>query len=198
MFFASGISLWWLGGIAAVGAAAVPILWRFMGEYQQLRILVVFDPSLSPQYSWHAKQSMIALGNGGMFGQGFTQGSQVQSGVLYAKHTDFIFSTAGEEFGFLGCAVILLLLFALVLRIFLDAGRTGSHLGSLVCIGIGGMLLTQVLINVGMCLGIMPVIGLTLPLLSYGGTSVLTTLTSLGLVSGFVARKRPSRLSRPD
>jgi len=196
MLYASGVSMWWMGGIIAGGCAAAPLLWKYMGEYQQLRILVVFDPELSPRYAWHAKQSMLALGGGQLAGQGYMQGSQVQNDVLYAKHTDFIFSTCGEEFGFIGCTVLLLLLSALVLRIFYDSGQAGSTLGHLMCIGIGGMLMVQILINVGMCAGIMPVIGLTLPLLSYGGTSIVATLTALGFVCGFYMRKRPSWLQQ--
>ncbi len=194
MLFASGISLWWVGAVCAAGAACVPVLWSIMSEYQKLRIIVVWNPEASERFAWHGKLSMRAVGNGQLTGKGFLQGTMIQSDAYPAQHTDFIFSTCAEEFGFIGCMVLLLLLTALVFHIFIDAARCSSRTGSLVCVGVGSMLMWQILINVGMCLGIMPVIGLTLPLVSYGGTSVMTTLASFGLVCGYVMRKKPNWL----
>lgn len=194
MLFASGISLWWVGGICTAGAGCVPLLWKFMSTGQKLRIQVVWNPAASEKYAWHAKQSMRAVGNGQLMGKGFLNGTMVQSASYPARHTDFIFSTCAEEFGFIGCIVLLVLLVGLVVHIFVDAARCSSREGSLVCVGVGAMLLWQILINVGMCLGVMPVIGLTLPLVSYGGTSVMTTMAAFGLVCGYVMRKKPNWL----
>ena len=194
MLFASGISLWWVTTVCAGGLACIPLLWKIMGEYQRLRIIVVWNPEASERFAWHAKLSMRAVGNGQITGKGFLKGTLIQNDSYPAQHTDFIFSTCAEEFGFIGCMVLLILLTALVFHIFIDAARCSSRIGSLVCVGVGSMLMWQILINVGMCLGIMPVIGLTLPLVSYGGTSVMTTIASFGLVCGYVMRKKPNWL----
>ncbi len=195
LLFSSGISLAWMGGLTAAGGAALGILWPFLSENQQLRILVVFEPELSDRYAYQAKQGMMAIGSGQLTGEGFLDGrmTQAASGIP-AKHTDFIFATAGEEWGFIGCLVIIALLTAIVLRIFYDSAHTNDQFARLMCLGIGGMLMVQTLINIGMCMGIMPVIGLTLPFFSYGGTSAAISLTCLGFVSGFVMRLKPSWL----
>ena len=172
----------------------MPVLWKFLSENQRLRIEVVWNPEASERYAWHAKQSMRAVGNGQLMGKGFLNGTMVQKGAYPARHTDFIFSTCAEEFGFIGCVILVALLVALVVHIFVDAVRCSSREGSLVCVGVGAMLMWQILINVGMCLGVMPVIGLTLPLVSYGGTSVMTMMAAFGLVCGYVMRKKPNWL----
>lgn len=195
LLFSSGISLAWMGGLTALGGAGIAVVWPFLPEYQRLRILVVFEPELSDRYAYQAKQGMMAIGSGQLAGEGFLSGRMTQaSSGLPAKHTDFIFATAGEEWGFIGCLVIVLLLTAIVLRIFYDSAHTNDQFARLMCLGIGGMLMSQILINIGMCMGIMPVIGLTLPFFSYGGTSIAISLTCLGFISGFVMRLKPSWL----
>ena len=194
MLFAAGVSLWWMGGICLAGVGCLPILWKFMGQGQKDRILVVFDPSISPKRAWHAQQSTIAIGNGQLTGTGLTQGIRVQNGWVPGRQTDSIFAVCGEELGFIGCCALLLLLTALVVRIFVDAARTTNRMGALFCAGVGGMFMWQILINVGMMLGIVPVIGLTLPLCSYGGTSMVTTFAALGLVCGACMRQTPNWL----
>lgn len=194
MIFAAGMSVWWIAGICAAGGACTPVLWHFMSDSQRARILVVFDPSLSPAKAWHAQQSMIAIGNGQLTGNGLTHGLRVQNGWVPGRQTDSIFAVCGEELGFVGCCALLLLLTVLVVHIYVDAGRSTSRLGALFCAGVGSMFMWQILINVGMMLGIMPVIGLTLPLCSYGGTSMVITFASLGLVCGARMRQTPSWL----
>ena len=176
------------------GGAALPLLWSKMSENQRFRILVVFEPELSSRFAWHAQQSMQALRGGGLFGQGLLRGAKVQSSTLYGKHTDFIFSSCGEELGFVGCALLLLLLAALVMRVLHISGKSAGTFDRLMCAGVGGMMTVQILINIGMCAGVMPVIGLTLPLVSYGGSSIVTTLTALGFVCGAAMRQKPSWL----
>lgn len=195
LLFSSGISLAWIGGLTVLGGAGIAVVWPFLPEYQRLRILVVFEPELSDRYAYQGKQGMMAIGSGQLAGEGFLSGRMTQaSSGLPAKHTDFIFATAGEEWGFIGCLVIVFLLTAIVLRIFYDSAHTNDQFARLMCLGVGGMLMVQTLINIGMCMGIMPVIGLTLPFFSYGGTSMAISLACLGFISGFVMRLKPSWL----
>jgi len=196
MLYASGIKLWWVLLTFAGAAGCAPLLWKIMGEYQRMRILVVFNPDLSPKHAWHAKQSLLALGNGGLLGKGVLHGSQVQNGILFSSHADFIFASCGEELGFVGCCVLLTLLTAMVIRCFTDSKKSDNLMGYMMCIGVGAMMMFQIIINVGMCLGIMPVIGLTLPFVSYGGSSILTFFVSIGFVCGATIDQTPKRLRR--
>ncbi len=191
MTFAGGVSLWWfalaIGGIAA----AFPILWQFLGEYQRERILILIDPTFDAQgigARYHSKINLQSLTGGGLTGQGLFNGNRTQGGNLFAQHTDYIFSSLGEELGFFGCVLVMLLELAIIARCIYVGARCPDYLRRLVCFGAASALMFQVLINTGMCIGVMPVIGLTLPLISYGGSSVLTIFTMLGLVSGAYAR----------
>ncbi len=195
MIYAAGLAKRFILIGTALVLCATPVVWNFfLKSYQKTRILVIFNPSLDPDTAYHALQSQIALGAGQLTGRGFLQGRQTQYSILPTKHTDFIFSVAGEEFGFLGCMLVILLLSLLILRIFYVAYKSSSDFSFLVCVGIGGMLLFQTFVNIGMCVGLTPVIGLTLPLFSYGGSSIATTFTALGIVSGIRMRARPSWL----
>lgn len=196
MLFAAGLSLKWFAGGLVLIVAAVPFLWRALKGYQITRILVLFDPSIDEKVAWQTQQSKIALGAGQLTGQGFLQGSQVQYGMLPENSTDFIFSAAGEEFGFVGCALILALLSLLILRLFYVSYTGATTFSTLVAAGISGMFLFQTFENIFMCLGMFPVVGLTLPLFSYGGSSVVTMYTALGLAAGVRMREKPSWLQR--
>ena len=196
MAFAGGVSLWWfalaIGGIAA----AFPILWQFLGEYQRNRIRILFDPTIDPQginERYHSKINLQSLTGGGLTGQGLFEGNRTQSGALFAQHTDYIFSSMGEELGFVGCVVIMIAELLIIGRCIYVGIRCQDYMRRLVCYGAASALMFQLMINVGMCIGVMPVIGLTLPLISYGGSSVVTIFAMLGLVSGAYAR--PSSLS---
>ncbi|MBQ8830647.1 MAG: FtsW/RodA/SpoVE family cell cycle protein [Oscillospiraceae bacterium] len=198
MLFAGGLSLWWfLGGFAAIGAL-IPIAWKFiLRDDQKNRILAPYDPSVDPTglgVRWQANQSTIAISSGGFSGQGFGQGEMTQTGMVPAQHTDFIFTVSGEEFGFIGCMIVLILLIALIVRCFHVAVKCNNALGYLVCTGIGAMFIAQVLENIGMCLGLTPVIGLTLPFFSYGGSSILTNFAAIGIVSGIKMRSRSQHI----
>ncbi|MCX7614812.1 MAG: rod shape-determining protein RodA [Clostridiales bacterium] len=195
MLFAAGLANRYIIIGTALSLGIAPLIWKFfLKDYQKSRILVVFNPSLDPAKAYHALQSKIALGAGQLTGRGFLQGRQTQYSVLPSKHTDFIFSVAGEEFGFIGCMIVIGLLSLLILRIFYVAYKSSSGFSYLVCIGIGGMLFFQTFVNIGMCVGITPVIGLTLPLFSSGGSSIVTTFTALGIVSGIRMRGQPKWL----
>ena len=130
MLYASGINLLWFFGTLLGACACAPVLWHFMSENQRLRILVVFNPEISPKFAWRGQQSLLAMGNGGLLGRGLGQGSQVQNGILFSKHADFIFASCGEELGFVGCAVLLVLLTAIVARCFTDS-RKSDNIGRL-------------------------------------------------------------------
>lgn len=193
MAFTGGVSLWWFA--AAIGAIAgmAPILWQFLGTYQRNRILILFDDSIDPlgiNERFHSRMNMMSLTGGGITGQGLFNGTRTKEGALFAQHTDYIFSAVGEELGFLGCLVIMLMELAIIARCIYVGIRCHDYMNRLVCFGAASSLMFQVMINVGMCIGVMPVIGLTLPLISYGGSSVLTNFVMLGLVSSAYARPR--------
>lgn len=196
MAFAGGVSLWWFVlAITGIGVA-LPVLWPFLGTYQQNRILILFDDSIDPQginERYHYRKNLQSLTGGGMTGQGLFNGNRTQGGNLFAQHTDYIFSSMGEELGFLGCVLIMVLELAIIGRCMYVGIKTPDYMRRLVCYGAASALMFQVMINVGMCIGSMPVIGLTLPLISYGGSSVVTIFAMLGLVSG--AHARPQSLS---
>ena len=196
MAFAGGVSLWWFALAIGSIAAAFPILWQFLGQYQRNRILILFDPTIDPQginERYHSKINLQSLTGGGLTGQGLFQGNRTQSGALFAQHTDYIFSSMGEELGFVGCVFIMILELAIIARCIYVGIRCQDYMRRLVCYGAASALMFQLMINVGMCIGVMPVIGLTLPLISYGGSSVVTIFAMLGLVSGAYAR--PASLS---
>lgn len=192
MAWTAGVRLFWfLLGLGAAAAGAF-FLWPHLPSYIQMRFLVVFDHSLDPQgKGFQQMRSLLAIGSGQSSGQGYLQGIQTQSSAsssLPARHTDFIFAVAGEEFGLIGCLVILALLAAIVLRCLWISRRAKSSFGSYVAIGYGGMLAVQALFNIGMCLFIAPVVGLTLPFFSYGGSSLITLYLAMGILSNIKLR----------
>ena len=196
MTFAGGVNKGWF--ILALSALAVgfPILWPLLGDYQRARIQVLFDPSIDATATgirWHTNQGMLTLTGGGLTGQGLFNGRRTQAGALTAQHTDYIFSAIGEELGFVGCMVIILLEFAIIARIIYVGIRTPDFARRVVCFGAAAALIFQCTINIGMNLGVMPVIGLTLPFISYGGSSILSLYAMLGLVSGVYARPAPGK-----
>ncbi len=196
MAFAGGVSLGWFA--LAIGAIVIafPFIWPLLGEYQQERILILIDPTFDAQgigARYHSKINLLSLTGGGLTGQGLFNGTRTQGGNLFAQHTDYIFSSIGEELGFFGCVFVMLLQFAIIARCIWVGMRCTDYIRRLVCYGAASALMFQVIINVGMCIGVMPVIGLTLPFISYGGSSVVTLFAMLGLVSGAYAR--PSSLS---
>ncbi len=166
--------------------------------YMKDRFIVVFDHSYQPlNVGWHQTRSLMTLGGGKLTGMGLFNGVQTQSkdsSSLPNRHTDFIFSAIGEELGMVGCILALAILAAIILRCIYVARNAQNKLDGYICVGVVGMLLFQVLANVGMCLFVMPVIGLTLPFFSYGGTSIVMVFAAMGLVSGAHSRSRPDWL----
>ena len=191
MCFAGGVSLWWFALAITLIIVAIPILWPLLGTYQQERILVLIDPTFDEMgigARYHSKINLQSLTGGGLTGQGLFNGNRTQGGNLFAQHTDYIFSSIGEELGFFGCIFVMILEIAIIARCIYVGMRCQDYMRRVVCYGAASALMFQVLINTGMCIGVMPVIGLTLPLISYGGSSVVTIFAMLGLVSGAYAR----------
>ena len=194
MAFAAGFALRWFFLLFAAAGGGAYAIWtlNLLPLYQKERFLVIFDHTYDPLgRGWHQTRSMLAIGSGGLFGQGYLNGTQTQSlttSSLPARYTDFIFSVCGEELGLIGCAVIILLLLAIIFRVLQVAKYASSPFYRCVCVGMASMLMFQTLINVGMCLFVMPVIGITLPFFSYGGSSLLTLFASMGVVSGIKMR----------
>ena len=197
--FVGGIRSWWFLAAFVAAAVAFPLLWKyFFSDNQKLRILVPFDPTIDPDGTgvrWDTNRSIAMLSGGGISGQGLFKGTMLGVHAIAAQHTDFIFSAIGEELGILGCLFTLLLLAAIVLRCIWVGMHTPNYMNRLICIGIAAMLVFQILINVGMCIGVLPVIGLTLPFISYGGSSIITVFLAMGVVSGIHMRPDPEAKS---
>lgn len=172
----------------------IPFFWKFLASYQKARILTFLSPTFDPLgASYNAIQAVITVGSGEFFGRGLGRGTQSHLLFLPEHHTDFIFASIAEELGFLGSFFILAIYFVLIWHLFSLASKSKNVTGSLIILGIASMFLIQVLINVGMNLGILPVTGIPLPLISYGGSSILSCLISLGIVENIAGLE-----NRPD
>lgn len=200
MAFAAGFALRWiiLGIGGAVGAfLAAWNLGLLRGDWYD-RIKVILDHSYQPdKKGFQQTRGMLALGSGKLTGQGLFHGTQTQSSAKWSlpeRQTDFIFCVCGEELGFIGCLLVIVLLLAIIVRCLIVAREAPTRMESLVCVGMAGMLIFQTIANIGMCLFLMPVIGLTLPFFSYGGSSIVTLFGAMGVVSGIKKRSRPEWL----
>lgn len=180
-------TLWRLVG---TGFVLAPFTWFFLKDYQKTRILTLFNPELDPlKTGYHTIQSKIAVGSGGFWGKGLMAGTQSRLNFLPEKHTDFIFSVYAEELGFIGVAILLTLYLALILKGLNIAFRAGDRFGLFVALGIVGSLSFYIIFNIGMTIGMFPVTGLPLPLLSYGGSSLITNFFALGLLLNIEMRR---------
>lgn len=178
-------------GMIALGLASSPVFFHFLREYQRNRILVFLNPDLDPLGAGYTIiQSKIAIGSGGLLGKGFMGGTQNQLHFLPECHTDFIFGVVGEEGGFLLSSLLFILFWVLIRRGFIVAAQTPERFGAQLACGISALLGAQVFINLGMTMGLLPVVGVPLPLVSYGGTSLVTTLCMIGLLIS-IRRHRP-------
>jgi len=183
IFFAAGVRLWKFGVLLLMGLISAPIGWQFLREYQKQRVLTFLDPESDPLGSgYHIIQSKIALGSGGLFGKGFMQGSQSHLSFLPEKQTDFIFTMLAEEFGLVG-GLGLLGLYVLILAYGFNISlNCRNHFGRLVGMGVTTTFFLYVFINIAMVMGLIPVVGVPLPLISYGGTAMMTLLLGFGLL----------------
>ena len=171
-----------LGGSLAVG---LPVLWSFfLNDEHRGRIMALFDldGNALTNYGWQQYQGKVSIASGQAFGSGLYNGRRVAFGIVPEQENDFIFTVAGEEFGFIGCIILLLILLFIIIRILINAKNAYDIKGSYICYGIFIMIASQTIINIGMVLGFIPVIGITLPFFSSGGTSVMTMMISIGLV----------------
>lgn len=197
MIFAAGLKLYWFV-IGLAGAAAVtPFFWtHVLNQRYRDRILAPYDPTIDPQgydIRWQSNQSKIALASGQLTGTGLYNGRQTQSELLPEKQTDFIFSVIGEELGMVACIIVFLLLLSIIFRCIYIGVKSHNTMGMLVCFGVAAWIIFQTFENIGMCIGIAPVIGITLPFFSYGGSSLFSMFAAVGLVSGIKYRPKPER-----
>ena len=196
MLFVAGVRLWLFGLVGMAALAAGPIAWRFMHDYQKRRVQTFLDPSVDPLGAgYHITQSRIALGSGGLMGKGFLHGTQSHLNFLPEKQTDFIFPLLAEEWGFWG-GVAVLALFALVTAYgIVVAVRSRNHFGRMLAIGLSVNVFLYLFINTAMVMGLIPVVGVPLPLISYGGTSMLAVMAGFGLLLSVLIH-RETRISR--
>lgn len=185
MSFVAGIQLRYfaiLGGLLITG---IPIIWNFfMNNEHRNRILALFDldGNSTTNYGWQQYQGKVSIASGELNGSGLYNGSRVEYGIVPEQENDFIFTVAGEELGFIGCVLLMLLLLGVIIKVILNAIKSNDIQGKFICCGVFAMIASQAIINIGMVLGFLPVIGITLPLFSSGGSSALSTLICIGLV----------------
>ena len=195
MFYALGVRLYWFAAGGAAVAAAIPLLWNyFLKDYQKQRLIAPYDSSIDPDgwgITWQTTQSKLTLASGRLTGveEGHTPS------VFTGKHTDFIFSCVGENLGMIGCIVVIILLLIIIIHCVRVGLKSGLTFDMLVCIGVAAAVTFQTYINIGMNIGITPVIGITLPFFSYGGSSMVTMFAAMGLVSGIKYKLKPEHFS---
>ncbi len=191
MVFSAGLSYKIIIPALAAGAAFAPLGYHFLGDYQKNRIKVFLNPELDPLGSgYNVIRSKLTLGSGELFGRGYLSGVSTGTGYLPAKHTDFIFSSMGEELGFVGGCLVILLLFTVIIRVFRAGAKADNPFGRYICVGVGAMLLFHTVENIGMCMGLLPVTGIPLPFISYGGSSLVSGFIAVGMALGVVRHTR--------
>jgi rod shape determining protein RodA len=188
--FLAGLRWKYILAIAVLAVVGLSVSSHFLADYQKARLESFMDPDQDPQgRGYQLIQSQIAIGAGGMFGKGVTKGTQIQLRFLPMPHTDFIFSAFAEEHGFVGVVVMLSLYFVLLMRIVQNAQTAVDRAGVYVCMGVAALLLCHMLVNVGMVVGLMPVTGIPLPLMSAGGSNIWSMFMALGLVNSVRLRR---------
>ena len=185
MAFIGGVQLRYFLIMILLLAAGIPIFWTyFLNDEQKSRFTAVFDidGNAMKTYGWQQYQGKVSVASGGLSGTGLGNGPRVASGIVPEQENDFIYTVAGEELGFIGCTLLLFILLLICIKIMMDAMSSRDYLGRMICVGVFSMIGVQTVINVGMVLGLMPVIGITLPFFSSGGSSLLSVLIGIGLV----------------
>ena len=197
MTFAAGLRLYWFLFGGAALAVAVPLAWNHVfSARQKERILAPYDITIDPDgdgVNWEPNHAKLALSSGRLTGTGLYEGTQTQSNAIASKHADYIFAAIGEELGMIGCVVVILLLTAIIVRCVYVGLHSRSSFGMLICFGVAAAFFFQTFINIGMCLGLTPVIGIALPFFSYGGSSMFTSFAAMGLVSGVHYKPKPAQ-----
>jgi len=196
------IAIWvamiWMAGmrfrhllvLVVAGVAALPLVWLNLEDYMKQRLTLFINPASDPDSYFNVHQALVSIGSGGWVGKGLTEGTQSQLHFLRVRHTDFIFAVTAEELGFLGAVVMMGLLVFLLWRILRVAEQARDTFGRLIAVGVAGLILFQAVINIGMNLGLMPVTGIPLPFVSYGGSSFLTMMVGIGLVESVAMRHK--------
>lgn len=185
MSFIAGVQLRYFAILGGILLVSVPLIWNlFMNDDQRNRLLALFDidGNAMTTYGWQQYQGKVSISSGSLFGKGLFNGPRVEHGIVPEQENDFIFTVAGEELGFIGCIALMIILLLIMIIILINAKQTNDMSGKLLCSGAFAIISSQTIINIGMVLGFFPVIGITLPLFSAGGTSALATLICLGLV----------------
>lgn len=189
MLFTAGLSLWYFAAALVIVIALFPYIWPKLSEYQQQRILVGFNPELDPEkYGYQALRSRAAIAAGGFSGAGFSGGSYFK--LIPEYKSDFLFAVFAEKFGFLGAFAYMALMGTLVIRLIWIARHARKDCGANICIGVAAIMLVQSLENIGMCLGMLPVVGITLPFLSYGGSSMLASFIYIGVIQSIATHNQ--------
>ena len=197
MIFINGVKLQHVAIFGAVAAALVAIAifapFSPLQEYQRQRVFTFFSPDPNARHgaTYNVEQALIAIGSGGLTGEGYSHGTQTQLRFLKVRHTDFIFSAASEEFGFVGIILLLLLLGFIVFRIFRASALARDHFGSMICFGVGILIFFQGAVNIAVNLNLIPVTGLPLPFISYGGSGLVALMAGIGLVESVILRHKP-------
>lgn len=184
MLFMSGLPLKYFGLIIGLGVLIAPLLWNFvLADYQKQRIITQMNPEADPlNMGYQQIQGKLSIGSGGLFGYGLFKGPRVANNVVPVQESDFIFSVAGEELGFIGCMAIIILLLAFILRVGFIACHSGDTMGIYICFGFIGLVASQIIFNLGMCLSLLPVMGVTLPFFSAGGSSAACLYLGIGIL----------------
>ncbi len=193
MAVAAGVRFWWFLAAGLLGAGSIPIVWQLLSDRRRLRLLSFFSQDADPTgLGWQLRQSKIAFIRGDLWGLGLYNGPQTQSDIIPEQYNDFILSAAGEELGFLGSLLVLGLLLVIIFRVLWMATKANNGYGAMICAGMAGILIFQTFENIGMCIGLAPIIGVTLPFFSYGGTSLISMYAAMGIVSSIKMRPMPS------
>lgn len=195
MVFMAGLPLRYFVALSILGAIAAPLMWNLvLADYQKKRILTQFNPEADPlNMGYQQIQGKLSIGSGGVFGYGLFEGPRVANGVVPIQESDFIFSAAGEELGFIGCLMILILLFAFIFRVGYIAKCSGESVGMFICFGFIGLVASQTIFNLGMCLSLLPVMGVTLPFISVGGSSAACLYLGVGIVQSVYLNRDQTR-----
>lgn len=202
MAMCGGVHWGWFAAAGGAVAVVAPIAWNLLPEkynYMKNRILIIFDSTIDPEglkERYQIVRAQLSMSGGGLTGQGLFNGNRTQIGALPAQHTDFIFSAIGEELGFLGCMLTLGLIALVIIRCIRVGMKSPDYLRKMICFGVAATLIFQTLMNIGMNLNLLPIIGLTLPFISYGGSSVMSIFAMMGLVSGVHARPEAKQHER--
>ena len=199
MTFIGGVQIRYFLIMLLLLAAGIPILWNyFLNEEHKNRFTAIFDidGNALENYGWQQYQGKVSVASGGLSGSGLGNGARVASGIVPEQENDFIMTVAGEELGFIGCLLLLFLLLAICVKLMMDAMSARDYLGRMICVGVFAMIGTQTVINVGMVLGLLPVIGITLPFFSSGGTSLLSVLMGIGLAQSVFYHRDVSEAPR--